>query len=48
MGLSYIGIICLEILKVNGNNLEPVPPDKIIPFILIFSLLLSQKILDNA
>ena len=32
MGLSYIGNNCLFIECVNGNILEPVPPQRIIVF----------------
>src|SRR5215471_5114789 len=48
MGLSYTGNRCLLVTRVNGNKREPVPPAKMMPFIMISlversRLLLSQR-----
>jgi hypothetical protein len=36
MGLSKMGSSCLQIAAVTGNNLVPLPPAKIMPFMDLF------------
>ena len=36
MGLSLTGGNCLETEKVEGNNIDPVPPVRIVAFIIFF------------